>query len=158
MHKLYSFYYKLSVLRIILIGAFLPIILSSLVGIIYELLRKDIIEVWWLSENMTVIIVAGVIIAPLFETLFFQYLPLKICQKWFCRYRYGFCITIVLTSIIFAAMHKPEIWYFFGTLFAGLIWGFSCFVLMRKKRNPLLYTVLIHACYNCIVIISGLTL
>ena len=119
---------------------------------------EDAFEVWWFSKNIVFFAAGAIILAPLLETLFFQYLPLKICQSWLRKYRYSFCTTIVIASIVFAAMHKSEISYFVAVFLAGLAWGFSCFVLMRKKRHPILYTTLMHACYNGVLIISVLTL
>ncbi|MDR0438184.1 MAG: CPBP family intramembrane metalloprotease [Bacteroidales bacterium] len=97
------------------------------------------------------------ILAPLVETLVYQYLPLRVCQKWFRRYKYSFCITIVLVSIVFGSRHAHMgVIGICNSLLAGIVWCFLCFVLMQKKRHPILYTTIMHACYNAVTIFGGI--
>ena len=161
MRELYSYYYKLSVLNIVLIGIFLPFISSLFLNSFFQLLNILELELFNISreplvtivaKNLLWFIVVPVILAPLVETLLYQYLPLKICQKWLRRYKYSFCIAIVLTSIVFAWRHGPTIIGICSALISGTIWCFSCFVLMRKKRYPIFYTTLMHGCYNAFAI------
>jgi len=166
MRELYSFYYKLNVLKIVLIGIFLKLIsflfLSSFFNSL-NILEFELFYIWRdppliikITRNSLWLIVVPVIVGPLVETLIYQYFPLKICQKWFRRYKYSVCITIVLTSIVFASMHAPRLLDICNTLISGTIYCFSCFVLMRKKRYPIFYTTLMHGCYNALAVTYNL--
>jgi len=166
MRKLYSYYYKSSVLKIILIGIPLLFILSLFVTIIFELLNIREIKLFSISgyplslNNMTssrivnnlLIFLLVVVLGPLAETIIFQYLPLKACQKWFSKHKYSICITIVFASIVFALIHLPRVRNICSAFLSGLIYCFVCFVFMRKKRRPILYTTILHGCYNFIAI------
>jgi len=162
MRKLYSYYYKSGVFKIILIGIFLTLFLSLFVTIIFELLDIREFKLFNISGyplelnsitnsrivNNLLIFLIMVVLWPLVETIVFQYLPLKYCQKWFSKYKYSICMTIVLASVFFALMHAPRVRNICATFLTGLIWCFFCFVLMRKKRRPILYTTIMHGCYN----------
>jgi len=142
---------------------FLPKILNLFLVAIFELFNISR-GAPVITKSLLWFIMVPMILAPLVETLVYQYLPLRICQKWFRRYKYSFCITIVLVSIVFASRHAHMgIIGICNSLLAGIVWCFLCFVLMRKKRNPILYTTIMHACSNAIaisisIILSGITI
>jgi membrane protease YdiL (CAAX protease family) len=89
-----------------------------------------------------------VLIAPFFETFISQYAPLKIAGLFVKKYKYIYCYTIICISIFFGLMHPKSVLYFMITFFYGLIWSFCCLLFIRRKQHPLLFTALIHACYN----------
>jgi hypothetical protein len=37
--------------------------------------------------------------------------------------------------------------------FTGLIWAFSCFVLIRRKSQPYLFVTSIHVGYNLVIVL-----
>ena len=155
MRKLYSYFYKSSVLKLVLIGMFLPRILFLCLNVVFELFNLSR-EVPVYTKSLLWFIMVPLILAPLVETLIFQYLPLRVCQKWFRRYRYSVCTTIIFSSIVFCLMHAPLIIHMCNALLSGIIWCFLCFVLMRKKRQPVLYTTIMHAGANAIAIIIAI--
>ena len=162
--KLFSYYYKSSVVKIILIGIFLPLIFSFLLGFAINLFSTetepslDFIERIKKYTNVFFILLA-IVIAPLFETLIFHYLPVKICQIVSHKRKYrNCCIVIILSSILFAFLHITSIHHFFVSLIGGFVLAFSCFVLIRRKQRPLLYTAIIHAGYNGILMFAGIIL
>ena len=161
--KLFSYYYKSSIVKLILIGIFLPLIFSFLLGLAIELLSNEAgntPDVEFLNKYTKVSFVFMVIlVAPLIETLINQYLPVKICHAVSRKHKYrNCCIVIILSSILFASLHTTSVAHFFVMLAAGFLWASSCFVLIRRKQRPLLYTAIIHAGYNGILMFAGIIL
>lgn len=159
MRIIYSYFYKTSIVKIILIGIFLPLIFNILAHVVFALLSNgaEVSHMPGRIEKYTTFsfILTVTIIAPLIETLLIQYLPVKICQAIFRKYKYSSCITVFLSSLLFASLHMIDVLYFSVVLFSGFIWAFSCLIFMRKKRHPFVFTAITHACYNGILVFCG---
>lgn len=84
-----------------------------------------------------------VCIAPLAETSLFQYAPYKILHK-YVRLRY----VVLVSSLLFAAMHYYSTLYFINGLLAGLLYS-AAFCLLRNSK-PFVFTAAIHIMYNLI--------
>jgi|GEM_PF-3580192 len=155
MRKIYAYYYKLNITKVILLGILLMVIFNLLANILClgwingtsggALNRYLASSFFWIAT----------LIIPLIETVLFQYFPIKIFQIIFRPNKYRYYITIILSSIIFASLHTISVLYFLIVLFCGHVLAFSCFVFMRRKQHPIFYTALIHACYNGILVTVG---
>ena len=153
--KIYRYCYKLKTYQLVVLGILLPFIFDLIINVLYDYLNITGNPVDDEQLRVTIpTLVAMISFGPLIETLFFQYLPLKIGHDLFKRYKYHYYIIILLSSIIFAAVHPHEPAYLTAMLFAGLIWSFICLIFIRKKQYPVLYLTLIHAGYNCIMLIG----
>lgn len=119
-----------------------------------ELFHNDFSELQ--SENVNVhqnlyitefIILAG-LIAPLVETMIFQWLPIQILKK----FTNDYIIIILITGFIFASAHLSyDKLYAFAMLPYGIIfsWVFYCKYKV-SIWSALFYTVLIHSGTNLI--------
>ena len=152
--KIYRYCYKLKIYQLILLGILFPLIFSTIVAIFYEWL--GIIDNTVENEELRVSIpalIAMITIGPLLETYLFQYFPLIIVHHLCKGHKYHYHITVLLSAIVFAVIHPHEPFYFTAMLALGLTLSFTCLIFIRKNRHPVLYTSLIHAGYNCILLI-----
>jgi hypothetical protein len=107
-------------------------------------------------ENKQKEFFAVVILAPLFETFFFQSLLIDLTlYVWrICTKKESILMAILIPSIFFGLSHNYNYLYVLSTFFIGLI--FNTFYLTMKLRNqwPYIQTVILHALYNlCIFLL-----
>lgn len=147
MNRVYRFLYRLDSYKLILIGVVLPFLLNALVVVISEIFRIEADIGRGYEVNFTNLFVM-VVIGPLIETVFAHYLPLKFAGLFFPKYKFVFLYTIIIASILFGALHSQSIRYMMIAFGYGLVWMTCCFVFIRQKKSPILYTWLIHSSYN----------
>ena len=147
MTNIYKYFYKSRAAKIILIGIIAPLLINLFFHIITYIAGLENLHNGGYTTNF-IDFVTIVFIAPFIETLFFQYTPLRVAELFFKNNKYIFFITIIITSTLFGLLHWKSILYIIIAFFYGLIWSFCCLVFIRKKQHPILYTALIHSCYN----------
>lgn len=149
MCKIYKYLYKLNTTRIVLFGMFLALFVNIFffsIGSVLGLINEDSnINEYEMNIKGFMLVV---ILAPLIETIVFQYVPLKIAGLFIKGKLHVLYWTIICASTLFGLLHGDLILYTLIAFFYGLIWMCCCFLLIRKKQHPVLFTWLIHACYN----------
>jgi hypothetical protein len=146
--KFYRIFYQLNIVTICFLGVLFPLLfnlLFNLLDVYFGFNSVHEYEGYTLSVKYVITIV---IIAPLIETLLFQYLPLKCSHFFLKQYKYHYTVIILLSSLIFGSFHLKFRIYPIIAFCYGIIWAFCCFLFIRKKQHPILYTTVIHACYN----------
>lgn len=92
--------------------------------------------------------VMAVTIAPLFEEMLFR----GFMQPLFCR-SLGVLPGIVLTGVLFGALHGPEyqmVWQYVAAIsLVGIALG-----IVRYRTNSIIPSTVMHACYNSIAAVS----
>jgi len=87
------------------------------------------------------IIISSAFIAPVFEEIFFRkYLFQKLLQ------RYGLTLSIIISSLLFASSHLPNIYSFITSLFIGLL---SATLLFCTKN--IIYSIVLHFSWNFMI-------
>ena len=91
--------------------------------------------------------IIAIFVAPIIETLVFQYLPYLILTKWIGIKNKLFCIIIM--SIIFSSMHYYNWLYITMTFFGGIILN-NLYIYYNKHAHTysFILTVLFHALFN----------
>ncbi len=89
-------------------------------------------------------VLAILIGAPIFETIFFQYLPIKLVQY----YSKNRVIAIAVSACLFAAIHFYNPVYVMMTFIGGIILAFLYLYAEKVKKSPFWTTALLHALYN----------
>lgn len=97
------------------------------------------------GESLWMMILFGVILAPIFEELLFRKVLFALLLK-----RFSLCWTIVLTSIMFAISHGLNVHILVSSFVAGLL-----FAILMKQSGSLLACIIAHMlcnfealCYN----------
>ncbi len=135
----------------------LTIFLKALALIIlYALLWNSILSYFNVEgiDNETVKEFSGVIkvllifmVAPVTETLLFQSLIIFLVLEYY-RKRNKYYVAIIMSTILFSLTHIFSIYYFLYAIGLGL--GFAIFyvIMQRRKSNPIILTMLLHASFN----------
>lgn len=90
-------------------------------------------------------LVMVVFIAPLFETILFQYGIIEIVRK-----RFNPFVCCCISSFVFASMHTYNVFYFFFAFLGGLLFGYLYFIGKSVKMGILL-VFFVHIIYNSLV-------
>ena len=159
MFKIYKYFFKSKIIKIILIGIVAPLVINIFFTVMSYIAGLDNpYNDGYTTDFKDFLLI--VFIAPLVETIIFQYTPLKIAEHFFDKFKFIFWITIIIASIFFGLLHWKSGLYILVAFFYGLIWSFCCLVFMRRKQHPILYTAFIHSCYNgllfCLTLVSNL--
>lgn len=144
--------YKLDVKLLLLIGIIFPVLFDVFVvylesvfpNVFFNVDNYDPIE---LIKEKTYLLFSILLISPFIETAI-QYVPVKLSIVCFSKYRYSSIISIIISAIFFACLHRSGLIYFVTLSFAGFIWASICFLLIKRDSHAYLYTTLIHAFYN----------
>ncbi len=129
--------------------------LAFLVAVIAGLLHTPQVSTpidFFSSSSLTLALFAifAAVIAPITEELFFR----GFLQPLFSR-TFGVAAGIVITALIFGALHAPEYswaWqYASAVAFAGAVFGW-----VRYRANSIIPSTLMHGCYNSVFLIAFL--
>ena len=154
---LYRILYKKRISKLILIGVIFPVLVSLIICILsiyfpgIFLSGNDFYDPLSLIKENPWLLAEIVLLAPLLETPI-QYIPLKISSFFFSKYTYISWITILTSGIFFGVLHRDGLLYLLSLSFAGIVWAFICFVLIRRKSYPYPRIVLIHCLYNSLIL------
>lgn len=93
-----------------------------------------------------------VIIAPLFETIMFQYIPIKLISillnKKKQRIKEYTCI--LCSALLFAAIHCYNITYIVITFLGGIIFAYLFILSGKRKEFPIINIAIMHSVLNFI--------
>lgn len=97
-------------------------------------------------------LVAVVILAPVFETLLFQYLVIKGIRYVLIKLRHNlFWVPVVLSGLLFGLDHRYNLHYLISGIFIGIILAFLYRIFMHRKENEFGIIMLVHSLVNLIV-------
>ncbi|WP_428657428.1 CPBP family glutamic-type intramembrane protease [Runella sp.] len=94
--------------------------------------------------NTTEIFVITVIIAPIIETLVFQYGAIKISRKIVKNIHFQ----AFISASLFAISHCYNFLYAMNILAAGLVFGYAFIISEQRKYYPFWIIFFIHSLYN----------
>lgn len=154
--KIYRKLYSLNSFYLIILGISLPLVVNlSLVYIdlhFPDLLSPstDDYNPMQLIIDNPLLIIPALIVGPIIETSI-QYIPVKISTFFLNKGKY---LSLLLSTLTFALLHRHELIYFLALGFAGFIWSTLCLVFIKKKVfSPYLYVAFIHSCYNSVLLL-----
>jgi membrane protease YdiL (CAAX protease family) len=93
------------------------------------------------------------IIAPLLETIFFQWLVIEIMDK-----KMSARIVVFISAVLFGLSHFYYPLYIINTFFVGLILSTGYVLAKAKGLNPILITFGIHSLHNFIILLVEVVL
>lgn len=100
------------------------------------------------SFTLALFAIFAIVIAPITEELFFR----GFLQPLFSR-TFGVIAGIIITALIFGALHAPEYswaWqYALAVAFAGAVFGW-----VRYRSNSIIPSTIMHGCYNAVFLIA----
>ena len=92
-------------------------------------------------------ILLAIILAPLVETIIFQFLLLRLLQK-YVKYIY---IQIFLSALVFGLAHCYSISYVIKAFLSGVLYSTLFIIVEKRGKNGFLYVLISHTMYNIII-------
>jgi membrane protease YdiL (CAAX protease family) len=135
-------------LAIWVLALFIFSVLSNLVAAYFEhdMVTNFVRDLYGSSKNVYLLGFAVVIAAPFFEELFFRGFMLSGIS----RSRLGVAGGILITALIWTAVHQQYDWYVRGNiLLLGILFGYA-----RHKSGSLLPSFTMHALMNALALIE----
>jgi membrane protease YdiL (CAAX protease family) len=137
---------KKDVIKLFFYTSFFVVFLNIIISMIFDKITT-FYHIEFKSNSMpfqskTEEFVLVVFIAPILETLIFQYLPYFYLKKY--RYKY----TILISSILFGLAHAYSKIYIIYGFTIGLLFISTYFYSIRKNLNPYLLVAFSHFIYN----------
>ncbi|MDR0437032.1 MAG: CPBP family intramembrane metalloprotease [Bacteroidales bacterium] len=102
--------------------------------------------------SLHVLLIISVLIAPLMETLVFQFLVIYLLLRFT---RFPLWIVICISALIFGILHTYSVFYVFYAFVGGIIFAVA-FVACKQKRGyfyAFWVVALIHGLYNAIIML-----
>lgn len=136
-----------NLLRVKTVFLFLTVLLFQIIlAFVLNFLDIDFGENPMKDKSAENIFFLVVIVAPIFETLLFNVLPIKAIQ-FFIKNK---LVIVLLSSLGFASIHTYSIVYLIMTYFGAI--GLNTFYLVIEEKkgflNAIGLTVLLHSIYN----------
>jgi len=93
----------------------------------------------------------AIVITPLFETIFFQWLVIDGAKYVFSKVKMKHYVFPMLVSASFFGLnHYYSLSYIIVTFFSGCIYAFSFILVRKRQENPMIVISIIHALFNLI--------
>ncbi len=107
------------------------------------------IEKWLSSPDAAyLLVVLGICVAPFVEELIFRGFFYPVFER-----LWGFWMAVLLTAVLFAAIHAPQLWGGWPEIATILVVG-AVFSYCRGKTGSLLPPFLMHLAYNTCLFVS----
>ena len=152
---LYQKWANLKPLNFILVTTLLMIILTIPIGVIFEFIDISDKEYGGIDTDKYGIfglIFTALILAPIFETLTNQQIPILLSQKYIKHAPNVF--GIIISTLIFSLMHIGySIWYAIGVIPSGLLLANTFIIFQKRKESSFWMTSFLHSFRNLIPVI-----
>ena len=141
--KLHQFFTSLNNTKLVLIFVFINLVLSLLFSLLANVISaKNLTDGFPQFGSIKKEIFLGVILAPLFETLVFQFGIIETVKK-----RLSPILSCLVSALFFGATHLYNIQYFFFTFLVGVFLAWLYFIGGTKLRGFLL-VLISHMIHN----------
>ena len=87
------------------------------------------------------------LVAPVLETWIFQSFIIKKSLQYFNNDK---LVAIILSAVFFGLTHYYSIPYIIKATIAGIFYAMLYFILLNKKKQPVIYIIIVHSIYNLI--------
>ena len=132
---------------VVLIGAIVITLLTSLVGNTWENSKTEAIQNSVTFTSFIIAFISAAVISPLYEEIFYR----GFLYRWF-RTRIGFVGALIISSSIFTIVHIPTYNAMPVNFFSGIV-----FALAYEKTNSIWPAIFIHGISNGIMVILAST-
>jgi membrane protease YdiL (CAAX protease family) len=137
---------KKNVIKLFLYTSFFVIFLNIIISMIFDKIttfyhlefKSNSVPFQSKTEEFVLV----VFIAPILETLIFQYLP------YFYLKKYRDIYTLLISSILFGLAHAYSIIYIIYGFAVGLLFISAYYYSIKKNVNPFLLVAFSHFIYN----------
>jgi uncharacterized protein len=123
---------------LLLLGSILPMPKNAPIEEFFRTAR----DAWMVS-------LFGVLFAPIFEEVYFRGLLYPALARWL-----GAPVSVVLTSLLFAAIHAPQLSHAWGPVLVIFLVGLAL-TTVRAVKKSVAATILMHMAYNGTIFVAA---
>lgn len=108
------------------------------------------------DSGLTVLFIMLVLIAPIFETLVFQFFIIEGCRYFlrkFISLRLIFIISTIISALAFASSHTYSACYFIGSICSGIIFAVLYSLSKYRKEPAFIFPLILHVFWNLFVFV-----
>ncbi|NFP92699.1 CPBP family glutamic-type intramembrane protease [Clostridium sporogenes] len=148
MYKINKFLKNLTYFKFILIITLCTVATSAILGVIdYFFYIEPSANLVVSESNFISEFILVIIIAPLIETLIFQYSIIKFLRN-FNILKNNNIIIILISSILFGLSHPYSLTYIINTTILGIFLSYSFVIYENKNESPFWVVCAIHSLKN----------
>jgi len=107
------------------------------------------------EDGLSILFLFGVVLAPFFETLIFQFLPYVFANA-FLKRKIKFYFYIVSASLFFGVMHFYNLYYFLVGTSVGVVLSFYFYVSKLRGASGVILVYIIHAINNLLALLISI--
>jgi len=152
---LYHRWLVLKPFNFIIITGLLMILCSIPIGYLFQLFGFKISDLGGFETDVISLlglIILTVIIAPIFETIMAQLIPIYLAQKFFRQNSHN--VGLIASILIFSLLHVSySIWYAILVVPSGFFLAKSYLIFQDRKESSFWITSFIHAFRNSISVV-----
>lgn len=147
---------KANVISFIFSGLFFMIIIPMIFSFIIpeDSYMNPVIESMK-EDGLSILFLFGVVLAPFFETLIFQFLPYVFVNA-FLKRKIKFYFYIVSASLFFGVMHFYNLYYFLVGTSVGVVLSFYFYVSKLRGASGVMLVYAIHAINNLLALLISI--
>lgn len=148
-----SVFRRISLNKFIVLSITTCLLISLMISLILSYVNIDYLEIDYLkNKGLSYIFIATVLIAPVLETLIFQYGIIELSLR--LKNKNKILYAILASAILFSLSHYYNIFYILSSFILGLAFAtFYIIAKIRKDINPFYLLFSIHCLINFVAFI-----
>jgi len=155
MNNIILLFSKISLRKFVLLSTIICLLINLTISLLISYINIDYLEIDYLeNKGLPFIFIITVLIAPVVETLIFQYGVIELFFK--LKNKNKVLFAALASAILFSLSHYYNLLYILGAFILGL--GFAFFYIIAKSRkdiNPFWFLASIHSLLNLVAFISN---
>ncbi|MGJ1414605.1 CPBP family glutamic-type intramembrane protease [Sphingobacterium multivorum] len=136
------------------------IIAYVIIDVLCNLVLIDVLKLASVSnevvrgQGILKIFLYTIILGPFFETLLFQFIPIKLLST-YTFFKERKLLMALISALTFALTHMYSLYYFILSFLMGIVFVFFFFITeFKKKGTGLWHTIFLHAIINLMVFLN----
>ncbi len=131
----------------------IPSLVLSIFGI--DNSNRSVMYVQQLNNKLLLFLFV-VIIAPIFETIIYQFLLINMIKVFSAKMKYSMLLSIIIPAVAFGFSHFYSIYYLIFGLLVGIIYSSTYYISQYlRKENAFVIVLLIHSLNNLLALLTN---
>lgn len=153
MNDIIPVFRRISLNKFIVLSITTCLLISLMISLILSYVNIDYLEIDYLkNKGLSYIFIATVLIAPVLETLIFQYGIIEVSLR--LKNKNKILYAILASAIVFSLSHYYNIFYILSSFILGFAFAtFYIIAKIRKDINPFYLLFSIHCLINLVAFI-----
>ncbi|WP_158851209.1 CPBP family intramembrane glutamic endopeptidase [Algibacter sp. L1A34] len=148
---------KFNVLIQLLIFTFILLFIGEILELVFGIFfgNNNFSKLDFSDSSIEYVLFETVILSPLIETFFIQFLLLEFLRVLFNGLSINYFLAVLISGFIFGVLHHYNIPYMIALTILGWMFGYIyVFYKKNKKIHPILAVLITHSLYNLIIVLK----